>query len=64
MVVIDRAGRLAYIGAIDDTPSTDPRDVKTAKNYVAAALDELAAGKPVTIAATRAYGCSVKYKTS
>ena len=64
MVVIDRVGRLAYIGAIDDTPSTDPRDVKTAKNYVAAALDELAAGKPVTTAATRAYGCSVKYKTS
>src|SRR5438067_6810317 len=63
MVVIDRAGTLAYIGAIDDTPSADPRDVKTAKNYVAAALDELAAGKPVTVAATRAYGCSAKYMT-
>jgi hypothetical protein len=64
MVVIDRAGALAYIGAIDDVPSANPRDVKTAKNYVAAALDELAAGKPVTVAATRAYGCSIKYKTS
>jgi len=64
MVVIDRTGTLAYMGAIDDTPSADPRDVKTAKNYVAAALDELAAGKPVTVAATRAYGCSVKYKTT
>jgi len=64
MVVIDRTGTLAYMGAIDDTPSADPRDVKTAKNYVAAALDELAAGKPVTVAVTRAYGCSVKYKTT
>lgn len=64
MVVIDRAGALAYMGAIDDVPSADPRDVKTAKNYVAAALDEVAAGKPVTVAATRAYGCSIKYKTS
>ena len=64
MVVIDRTGTLAYMGAIDDTPSADPRDVKTAKNYVTAALDELAAGKPVTVAATRAYGCSVKYKTT
>ena len=44
--------------------STDLDDVKTAKNYVAAALDELAAGKPVTVAATHDYGCSVKYKTS
>ena len=64
MVVIDRAGMVAYMGAIDDKPSVDPADVKTAKNYVVAALEELAAGKPVTISGTRAYGCSVKYKTS
>ncbi len=64
MVVIDAKGVIAYIGAIDDKRSTDPADVKTAKNYVAAALDELAAGKPVTDAATQDYGCSVKYKTS
>src|SRR5712671_4450366 len=64
MVVIDRTGVLAYMGAIDDTPSVNPADVKTAKNYVVAALDELAAGKPVTVSATRDYGCSVKYKTS
>ena len=64
MVVIDRAGRLVYIGAIDDTPSTRLADVKTAHNYVAAALDAVAAGQPVAIASTRAYGCSIKYKTS
>jgi AhpC/TSA family len=64
MAVIDPKGVLAYIGAIDDKPSVDPADIKTAKNYVVAALDELAAGKPVTVSATRAYGCSVKYKTS
>jgi peroxiredoxin len=64
MVVIDRAGVLAYMGAIDDTPSVNLADVKTAKNYVVAALDEIEAGKPVTISATRDYGCSVKYKTS
>ncbi|HEV2185725.1 MAG TPA: redoxin domain-containing protein [Stellaceae bacterium] len=64
MVVIDPKGAVAYIGAIDDKRSTDLDDVKTAKNYVAAALDELAAGKPVTVVATHDYGCSVKYKTS
>lgn len=64
MVVIDSKGVVAYIGAIDDKRSTDLDDLKTAKNYVAAALDELAAGKPVTVAATHDYGCSVKYKTS
>jgi hypothetical protein len=62
IVVIDRSGRVAYMRAIDDTPSTRLADVKTAKNYLVAALDELAAGKPVAIAATQAYGCSIKYK--
>jgi hypothetical protein len=64
MVVIDRSGKVAYMGAIDDTPSTRLADVKTAKNYLVAALDEIAAGKPVTVTSTRAYGCSIKYKTS
>jgi hypothetical protein len=62
IVVIDRNSRVAYMGAIDDTPSTRLADVKTAKNYLVAALEEIAAGKPVSIAATQAYGCSIKYK--
>jgi peroxiredoxin len=62
MVVIDRSGRVAYMGAIDNTPSTRLADVKTAKNYLVAALDEISAGRPVTVAATQAYGCSIKYK--
>ena len=62
MVVIDRAGHVVYMGAIDDTPSTRLADVKTAHNYVAAALDAIAAGQPVAVASTRAYGCSIKYR--
>ncbi len=61
MYVVDAKGVLAYAGGIDDTPSSNPADVKTAKNHVNAALGELQAGKPVTQATTRPYGCSVKY---
>lgn len=61
MVVVDAKGTLAYMGAIDDKPSTDPADIPGARNYVAQALDELKAGKPVSVASTRAYGCYVKY---
>jgi peroxiredoxin len=64
MVVIGEDGRIAYMGAIDDKPSARLGDVKTAHNYVAAALDAVAAGKPVAVAATTAYGCSIKYRTS
>jgi len=61
MYIIDPKGVLVYAGGIDDKRSTNPEDVKTAKNYVRAAMDELLAGKPVTNASTAAYGCSVKY---
>jgi peroxiredoxin len=62
MYVIDPAGRLVYNGAIDDKRSTDVQDVKIAHNFVAAALDELKAGKPVSTPSTTPYGCSVKYR--
>ena len=61
MFVIDPAGTLVYQGAIDDKRSADPADVKTATNHVRAALTEALAGKPVTVASTTPYGCSVKY---
>ena len=61
MYVINPAGMLVYAGAIDDKPSTDEEDVKTAKNFVLTALDEAMAGKPVTASSTQPYGCSVKY---
>lgn len=62
MFVVDKNGKLAYQGAIDDKPTPDPADVKTADNYVKDAITELQDGKPVAVAQTRAYGCSVKYK--
>ena len=61
MYVIDGNGALVYHGAIDDKKSTNPGDIAGAKNYVAAALDEVLAGKPVSTPKTDAYGCSVKY---
>ena len=61
MFVIDPKGKLLYNGAIDDKRSSNPADAKTANNYVRAALTESLAGKPVTVAQTRPYGCSVKY---
>ena len=61
LFIIDPEGTVIYTGAIDDKPSVDPADISTAKNYVQRALDEALAGKPVSVAETRSYGCSVKY---
>ncbi|HKF22812.1 MAG TPA: thioredoxin family protein [Candidatus Angelobacter sp.] len=62
MYIIDPSGTLIYNGAIDDHRSSDQADIKNSKNYVAAALSEAMAGKPVTDSATTPYGCTVKYK--
>lgn len=64
MYIIDPNGKLAYAGAIDNSPDGEgasPSDGKLV-NYVAQALEELAAGKPVSVPQTKAYGCGVKYK--
>jgi len=61
MFVIDPAGKLIYDGAIDDHPTSDPEDIKVAKNYVSEALTEAMAGGAVATSYTRPYGCSVKY---
>ncbi|MGO4405505.1 thioredoxin family protein [Bosea sp. RAF48] len=61
MYIIDPKGRLAYMGAIDDKPSSAASSLNGAKSYVRQAIAELKAGKPVTEASTKAYGCVVKY---
>ena len=63
MYVIDATQTLVYQGAIDDNRSAKHSTVEGAKNYVAAALADIEAGRPVAEAETAPYGCSVKYKS-
>ncbi len=59
--VIDPTGKLIYQGAIDDKPTPDQEDLKGARNYLNETLTAAMAGKPIQVASTRPYGCSVKY---
>ena len=61
MFVIDPTGKLIYQGALDNKPTTEQADLKGADNYLNDALNAAMAGKPVPVASTRPYGCSVKY---
>jgi peroxiredoxin len=61
MFIIDKEGKLAYAGGIDN----DPKGEKTGDakvNFVDKALAELTDGKTVSEPKTQQYGCSVKYK--
>ena len=59
--IINKDGVLAYQGAVDSNPKggVDPN----ATNYAKQALNELLAGKAVSTAETKPYGCSVKYSS-
>jgi peroxiredoxin len=63
MIVIDKAGIVQYSGAIDNSPDGEGQSPTggTLVNYVDAALEDLAANRPVKTPITKAYGCGVKY---
>src|SRR5687767_9450573 len=63
MYIIDKEGKLVYNGAIDDDASEDGAKGDKAVNFVAKALDEVLAGKAVSQAETKPYGCGVKYQS-
>lgn len=62
MYIISPQGVLLYAGAIDSIASARIDDIKLATNYVRQGLTEALAGKPLSVASTRPYGCSVQYK--
>lgn len=49
--IVDRAGRLASQGAVDDGQAV---------NYVERALEERLSGKPVSTPETPSYGCAIR----
>lgn len=51
-IFIINKGTLVYMGAHDD---------KGSRNYISESLEAIMTGKPVPVAETKPYGCSVKY---
>ena len=64
MFVIGRDGRVVYMGGIDDRPFAEPASLEGARNYVSDALANLKAGRPIAVAVSQPYGCSVKYRSA
>ena len=60
--IVDTNGFVAYAGAIDNSPLCKTPKGQTPTNYVDKALAELVEGKAVTIANTKSYGCTIKYR--
>lgn len=61
MMIIGKDGNLAYSGAIDSKATVKAEDIESADKLFANALDAVLAGKEVTNATNKPYGCGVKY---
>ena len=61
MYIVDKTGKLVYMGGIDDRPTADPSSLKGARNYVSAALSDIKAGRAVAAPVSKPYGCTIKY---
>ncbi len=63
MFVIDSKGNLVYKGAPDNSPDGEGESPEGGQlvRYVDQAVKDLLAGKPVQVASSKPYGCSVKY---
>lgn len=48
MYIIDQAGKPIYMGSIDSVPNADVADIPKATQYVRVALQEHAAGRPIS----------------
>jgi peroxiredoxin len=59
--IIDAKGSIAYTGAFDNAPLGKTPEGAQYVNYIDKTLGELTAGKSVSVAETKPYGCSVKY---
>ena len=63
LYIVDPQGLLVYAGGIDNKATSNPADIASATNHVKVALGDTLAGKPIAVATTRPYGCSVKYSS-
>jgi peroxiredoxin len=61
LFIVNPQGVLVYKGGIDSIATAKADDIAKADPYVKTALSELAAGKKITHASTKPYGCSIKY---
>lgn len=60
LYIVDKTGKIAYNGAIDDDPPG--RKAKAERvNFVGAGLTAAKSGKGLDPASTKPYGCSIKY---
>jgi peroxiredoxin len=61
MFIIDAKGELVYSGAVSDNPTMSAKEARASRNYVRAALEDLAAGRKVATSSTRPFGCTIAY---
>ena len=62
MSIVDAAGIVAYAGGPGDKSTRDPKQVKTSRNLIRAALEDLLADRKIATPSSRPFGCAIAYR--
>ena len=62
MFIIGVDGTVVYAGGTGDKPTMDPKEVRSSRNFIREALNDLAAGRKVATPASRPFGCTIAYQ--
>ena len=60
--LLNPRGELIYAGGIDSIPSNKVEDIARATNFVRQGLNEALAGQPLSVPASKPYGCPITYR--
>jgi peroxiredoxin len=63
MFILNPRAELIYAGAIDSIASAKKEDIAKATNWVRQGLNEALAGKPLSMPASKPYGCPITYRS-
>jgi peroxiredoxin len=62
MFIIGADGTVVYAGGTGDKSTMDAKEVRSSRNFIREALNDLAAGRKVTTPTSRPFGCTIAYR--
>ncbi len=62
MFIIGADGTVVYAGGTGDKPTMDAKEVRSSRNFIREALNDLAAGRKVATPTSPPFGCTIAYR--
>ena len=62
MFIVGPQADLIYAGGTGDKATRDAKEARASRNFIRAALDDLAAGRKIATPRSEPFGCTIAYR--